>query len=252
MPTSHKRSSRDLVFAAAPTLAATEALFEGVHDAVFCVKDRDRRYVAVNRAFVTRARAADRRAVLGRTAGEVFPPLLAAGYEQQDNLIFATGRAIRDKVEMVTNADGTTGWYLAQKVPITDAAGTVVALAGVSADLRSPVDGDPRLAAVAGAIDAIHRDYAHPLRITDLAAATGLSLGQFERRVAAVLRVSPRQLLTQTRVDAAARALRETDRPLRRLAVDCGFYDQATFCRQFRVATGLTPGQYRAAAAADR
>ncbi len=251
MPTLHKRSSRDLVFAAAPTLAATEALFEGVHDAVFCVKDRDRRYVAVNRAFVGRARVPDRRAVLGRTAGELFPPLLAAGYEQQDDLIFATGRAIRDKVEMVTNADGTTGWYLAQKVPDRPTpAGRVVALAGVSADLRSPVDGDPRLAALAGAIDRIQRDYAEPPpRRATSPAPPRLSLGQLERR----LRGRPPRLPPPT-ADPDPRRRRRPGRsarrrhPLRRRSPSsCGFYDQAQFCRQFRHATGLTPSQYRAA-----
>jgi len=62
-----------------------------------------------------------------------------------------------------------------------------------------------------------------------------------------VLRVSPRQLLTQTRVDAAAKMLRENSLPLQQVAIRCGFYDQALFCRQFRMLTGFTPGQYRAA-----
>ncbi len=247
MPNLHKGSPRDRVFAAAPGLAVTEGLFEGVQDTIFCVKDRERRYVAVNRAFVLRARVANRQALIGHTAAEVFPPLLAAAYEQQDDAVFRTGRAIRDKVEMVTNPDGSTGWYLTQKLPIHDGAGHVVALAAVSADLRSPVDGDPRLAALAGAIERIQRDFGEPLRIAELARSARMSLSQFERRIGAVLGVSPRQLLTQTRVDAAARALRETDTPLNRVAVNCGFYDQAMFCRQFRLATGLTPGRYRAA-----
>ena len=248
MPKLHKAGggSRAAVFAQAPGLDVTEALFEGVHDTIFCVKDADRRYVAVNRAFVLRARVANRQALLGRTAREVFPPRLAAGYEQQDDGVFRTGQAIRDRMEMVTNPDGSTGWYLTHKLPVrAGAAGRVIALVAVSADLRSPVDGDPRLAAVAGAIGRIQRDFGQPLRVQDLARSTGLSVSQFERRVAAVLHVSPRQLLTQTRVDAAARLLRETGLPLRRIAVDCGFYDQAMLCRQFRRATGLTPGQYR-------
>jgi AraC-like DNA-binding protein len=247
MPKMHKDDPRAAVLAAAPGLAVTELLFEGVRDSIFCVKDRHRRYVAVSQAFVLRARVANRAALIGHTAREVFPPLLAAAYEQQDDAVFATGRPIRDKLELITNPDGTTGWYLTQKVPVRDGAGTVIALAAVSTDLRSPVDGDPRLAALGGAIERIQRDFGDPLRIADLARAARMSLSQFERRFAAVLGVSPRQLLTQTRVDAAARALRETAEPLNRIAVNCGFYDQAMFCRQFRAATGLTPGRYRGA-----
>jgi AraC-like DNA-binding protein len=241
--------TREQVFAAVPGLLLTEELFEAVHDRIFCVKNQRRQYISVNTAFAARARAAGKRAVLGRTAREIFPPLLAAGYEQQDDLVFSTGHEIRDKLEMVTNPDGTTGWYLTQKLPVRDGSGNVIALAAVSADLESPVDGDPRLAALAGAIEQIHRDYRRPLRIADLASKAKMSLSQFERRLHAVLRVSPRQLLTRTRVDAAAMALREMSAPIRQIAIDCGFYDQALLCRQFRQATGLTPGQYRATAA---
>jgi transcriptional regulator GlxA family with amidase domain len=121
----------------------------------------------------------------------------------------------------------------------------VIALAGISRDLRSPTEDDPRLAALGGAIATIQRDFAQPLRIEDLARKTGMSLSQFERRMSAVLHLSPRQFLTKTRIEAAAQALRETPAPLGMIAANCGFYDQAMFCRQFRAATGLTPSQYR-------
>jgi AraC-like DNA-binding protein len=240
-------SHRD-IFTAAPGLSAMESLFEGVHDAIFCVKNHRRQYVAVNSAFVARARVPNKAALLGRTAREIFPPLLAAGYEQQDDLVFSTGQEVRDKLEMVTNPDGSTGWYLSQKVPVRNLRGSIIALAGASSDLRSPTDRDPRLAALAGAIDRIQRDFGRQLRIEELATAAKMSLSQFERRVRSVLRVSPRQLLTQTRVDAAARLLRSSELSLQRVAAECGFYDQALFCRQFRELTGFTPGQYRAAA----
>ena len=243
-----KASTRDQVFAAVPGLLLTEELFEGVHDRIFCIKNRRRQYISVNTAFAGRARAPAKSAVLGRTAREIFPPLLAAGYEQQDDLIFSTGHEIRDKLEMVTNPDGSTGWYLTQKLPVRDGSGGVIALAAVSADLQSPVDGDPRLAALAGAIERIHREYGRPLRIANLAAEARMSLSQFERRLHGVLRVSPRQLLTRTRVEAAAVSLRETSLAIRQVAIDCGFYDQAQLTRQFRQVTGLTPGQYRATA----
>jgi AraC-like DNA-binding protein len=187
----------------------------------------------------------NKQALLGKTAREIFSPLLAAGYEQQDDEVFATGHEVRDKVEMVTNPDGSTGWYLASKVPVFDNRGSIIALAGVSFDLRSPTARDPRLGVLGRAIDRIQRGYAGPLRIESLAKSARMSLSQFERRFRAIVGVSPRQLLTQTRVDAAARLLRETSTPLNRIAMDCGFYDQALFSRQFKLATGLTPGEYR-------
>lgn len=236
---------RDEIFSASPGLAAAEKLFESLDDTIFCVKNRRRQYVAANTAFVTRVRLPNRAALLGRTAREIFPALLAAGYEQQDSIVFTTGHEIHDRLEMITNPDGTTGWYVSQKIPVQDLHGSIIALAGISRDLRAPADGDPRIAAVAGAIATIQRDYSQPLRVEDLARRAGMSATQFERRIRAVLRVSPRQFLTKTRIEAAARSLRQTTAPLRDIAHDCGFYDQAMFCRQFRQATGLTPRQYR-------
>jgi AraC-like DNA-binding protein len=250
MPKIYKTASRlgSDIFSASPGLIVTESLFESVNDTIFCIKNLRRQYISANTAFVLRARVVNRAALLGKTAREIFSPLLAAGYEQQDDEVFATGHEVRDKLEMVTNPDGTTGWYLASKVPVKDARGNVIALAGVSCDLRSPTARDPRLGVLGGAIDRIQRDFHQPLRIEQLARAAKMSLSQFERRFRSILRVSPRQMLTRARVDAAARMLRETHSPLQRIAIDCGFYDQALFCRQFRSATGLTPGRYRIAA----
>jgi transcriptional regulator GlxA family with amidase domain len=60
---------------------------------------------------------------------------------------------------------------------------------------------------------------------------------KFERRLSCVLRMSPGQLLTLTSVDAVATAVRETTAPTRQIAIECGFYEQALLCRQFRQAT---------------
>src|SRR5450432_2021106 len=95
-PSITSADSRDEILAAAPGLVVSESLFEGVHDTVFCIKNRRRQYVSVNSAFVARVRAPNKLALLGRTAREVFPPLLAAGYEQQDDLVFSTGQEVRD------------------------------------------------------------------------------------------------------------------------------------------------------------
>ncbi len=222
-----------------------EQLLARADDVVFCIKDRDGRYLAVNDAFLRRVRLGSREALLGRTAREVFPALLAAGYEQQDAQVFARGEALRDRLEMIANADGTAGWFLSDKVPVRDAAGQIVALAGVSRDLHAPAHEDPRLGRLAEAVETMRRDFAEPLRIAALARAAGMSLSRFERLTKGVLRVSPRQFLTQRRIEAAADMLRAGARPLAEVAVECGFGDQPTFSRQFKAATGMSPLAYR-------
>ena len=96
-------------------------------------------------------------------------------------------------------------------------------------------------------LDTLHRDCAKPLRIEKLAQQSGLSWSQFQRRVRGITGLTPRQLLTKSRIEAAAQALLTTDESLSAISFDCGFYDQAAFSRQFKDATGLTPGEYRRA-----
>ncbi len=247
MPSLHKNavlSWRRTLFDQVPGLAAVEALLASAPDLVFCIKDRQHRYLSANAAFLARVGAGEVEVVLGRTARDFFPAPLAKGYEQQDGLVFSTGRAMHDQLEMISKPDGSRGWFLAEKVPVHARDGTIVALAGVSRDLGAD-DVDRRLGPLAIAVDTLRRDFAQPLKITELAAASGLSLSRFERLMRSVLRTSPRQLLTRLRVEAAARELRATDTPLVDVAHGCGFCDQPTFCRQFRAQMGVSPGRYR-------
>ena len=238
---------REEILRAAPGLAAAEELFDALHDVVFCVKDRQRRYVAANDAFIKAVGLRTRAEILGRTARQVFPVHLAANYEQQDELVFSKGVTVRDRLEMATRRDGSIGWFVSQKVPVRDAEGRIVALTGISRDLATPAAKGEALSPVGEALDALHRDFSGAVRIGDLAQKTGLSWSQFQRRVSAMTGLTPRQLLTKARIEAAVEALRGTDASLGDIAVDCGFYDQAAFSRQFRAFTGLSPGEYRRA-----
>ena len=93
----------------------------------------------------------------------------------------------------------------------------------------------------------LHLEEAHttPLPMTELAERAGLSLSSFERQVRRVYGVTPSQLLTRARLGTASRLLRQTDWPVARVAVECGYFDHSAFTRAFRSAVGLTPAQFR-------
>ena len=155
------------------------------------------------------------------------------------------GEETHDRLEMITNPDGSVGWYLSDKVPIRNREGKVIGIAGVSRDLHSTAKNDPRYAKLASVIDHMRTHYEEPLRIGELVAKTELSLSSFERLCRSLLKLSPRQYLTRIRVEAATERLRESDDSLGTIALDCGFCDQSTFCRQFKAITGMTAGDYR-------
>lgn len=239
--------SRHDVLEAAPGLAAAEMLFDSLNDVLFCVKDRALRYVAANTAFVRAAGLSSLNDLLGRSAAELFPPALAAGYGQQDDDVFATGTAVHNRMEMITRPDGAIGWFMSQKVAVRSAAGEIVALAGISRDLSTPAESGGALSPLAETIAVLQKNFAKPMRVMSLARKADLSVSQYERKVRELTGLTPRQILTKARIEAAAAALRDSEQPLKRIALDCGFYDQATFSRQFHAATGATPSEYRRA-----
>ena len=228
-----------------PLVTALNDVFAGVPHVMFCVKDLEGHYLAVNQAFAERAGQAAAGTVLGRTAGDFFPADLVASYEAQDHQVLTTGEPIRNELELILRPDGTRGWYVTTKTRLDDAGGVVVAIVAVSYDLRAAASTDRHHANLQAAIDLARRRYADPLKVADLADAAGLSPTQLERALRKALGVSPKQLLIRTRLDEAMRRLDDTDLTLATIAGECGFYDQSSFTRQFQRAVGMTPGAYR-------
>lgn len=235
------------VFSAAPGLELAVRLFERLRDVVFCVKDVQGRYIAANTAFAQRLGLRHTRDLLGRTARDFFPAQLAAVYEAQDAEVLATGRSVADKPELVFNLDGSLGWYLAHKEPVTDPAGRVVGLVGLSRDLRLAEGQAPRIAAIATTVARLRREFRNPLRIEALARESGLSLDAFERQFRKAVGITAREFLLRVRIEEAAGLLQATRKPLATITAECGFYDQSAFTRHFRQAVGLTPSAYRRA-----
>ncbi|MEW4453770.1 AraC family transcriptional regulator [Bremerella sp. JC817] len=243
----HGLKSRELIFQKLPGIAEAEKLFDALDDVLFCVKDRNLQYIGANDAFIRSAGVRSRSELLGRSAFDLFPQELAACYEQQDEEILANGNGLSDRLEMVTRRDGDIGWFVSQKTLVCDNNGEFLAICGISRDLSLTASApkEKKLDAIAETISLLHENYAQPLRVMELANKAGLSASQFARRVRVMTGLTPRQILTKARVEAAAVALRDTNDALGVIASNCGFYDQASLTRHFKAATGTTPAQYR-------
>lgn len=220
------------------------ALFAELTGVMFCAKDGQGRYTAVNDAFVRRTNQRDRAGVVGRTAGELFVPALAERYEEQDARVLAEGRTLRHELELIRREGGVPGWYLTTKVPVR-AAGAVVGVVSVSEDLRSADETDPAMPALARVVDLVATRLDDPPRLEEMATTAGMSTSALERRMRAVFGLAPTQFVLRARIDRARGLLTTTDAPLAEVALACGFYDQPAFTRQFARLAGETPGQFR-------
>lgn len=222
------------------------ALVEELTSTMFCLKDAQGRYVVVNATFVQRTNERSVRRVIGRTASELFVPELAERYEEQDGQVLATGRPLRNELELIRPLGGAARWYLTAKQPLLNE-GNTVGLVSISQDLGNDTVQDEDMLALGRVVEHIEAHLDGPVRVAELATVAGCGVDALERKVRRAFHRSPGQLVLTARIDRARTLLTRTDTPLARIALECGFSDQAAFSRTFARLTGQTPGQYRKA-----
>ncbi|MCZ4431286.1 AraC family transcriptional regulator [Agrobacterium sp. SOY23] len=94
-------------------------------------------------------------------------------------------------------------------------------------------------------LDYLEANFAHDIRLEDLAREACLSPFHFSRLFREATGFSPHRYVVERRVRAACSLLEAGEHPLAEIAFDCGFGSQANFCRAFLKVTGLTPRRYR-------
>ncbi len=226
--------------------ALNEALFDALPDVVYFVKDALGRYVVVNQTLADRCTHGDKSKLIGRKPSEVFPEALARSYMRQDEQVLHSGRRVDRQLELHVYPGSRAGWCLTTKLPLRDAKGHIVGVAGISRDLNAPDGKAPGYAELASALRHMQRHFAEGLRIEDVASRAGLSVPQLEQKVRRVFQMSPLQLLHKLRLDEATRLLRETTMSLTDIAVETGWCDQSAFTRHFTRYAGISPGKFRA------
>ncbi len=101
---------------------------------------------------------------------------------------------------------------------------------------------DPRIDNV---IAAIHQHIQHPHTITSLASIACLSPTQFKTLFKQQIGQTPKQYLTQMRIERAKALLRHTDTPIGLIAEQVGYQDFSAFSRRFQQITGQPPRAWR-------
>jgi AraC family transcriptional regulator len=84
------------------------------------------------------------------------------------------------------------------------------------------------------------------IKLADLAALLDMSQFHFSHLFKQAIGTSPYQYLLQQRVERAKHLLKQSDRLIAEIALDCGFNSHSHLSKQFRQLTGITPKAYRA------
>ncbi|MFD1542106.1 AraC family transcriptional regulator [Nonomuraea guangzhouensis] len=99
--------------------------------------------------------------------------------------------------------------------------------------------------AIGAALNAIHRDPAHPWTVQELGGEAGLSRAAFSRRFTTLIGQPPLTYLTWWRLARAARLLRESEDSLSEISSRVGYTSEFAFANAFKREYGTPPGRYR-------
>jgi AraC family transcriptional regulator len=95
-------------------------------------------------------------------------------------------------------------------------------------------------------LEYINEHLERDIRLADLAQLLDISQFHFSHLFKQSIGTSPYQYLLQQRVERAKQLLKQTDRSIMDIALECGFNSHSHLSKQFRQFTGMTPKVYRA------
>lgn len=218
-------------------------LLPGMH---FWIKDRKGRFISANQAFLAHLGMADIGSLKGRSDFDVSRAELAREYVRDDEIVLASGKSLKDIMEIVHDRDGSVSWYSTTKVPLRNDSGEIWGTAGFTRKVKDISSEPPPRDPLEAVADYMRERFADPISMLRLAEISGVSLAQFERKFRRTYHASPLRYLNQIRLRAACQLLSHTEMRIRDVAMNSGFADQGYFARQFHRAQGMSPREYRA------
>ena len=240
-------------FARAAGAGSLVALFTSLPHTYFFAKDRQGRFVAANHLFLDNHGLTEEREAIadrllrerGKTDRDFHPPVLAEAYMAEDERVMSSGRPLPGQLWMVPHRRGVPRWYICTKVPICDAAGRVIGVAGAMERVNDPAVLSRYCAELMPVIRHVEERFHGSVSMAEMARLAGLSPTHFNRRFRQLLRMTPTAYLRAVRVQRARTLLATTRKSLAEIAALTGFTDQSHFTKRFRQTTGLTPDAYR-------
>jgi AraC-like DNA-binding protein len=228
------------------------SLFDSVPGAYFFVKDRESRFMDGSRSFARTLGADSMEALIGKTDYDISPDFLADAFYADDQKVMASAEPIYNRIELVPAGDGSLDWLCTSKIPLFGHDGAVVGLAGVARMIRDSDElyaDHPEMHRI---VDYVREHYRRKISVSDMAAVAGISVSSQERLFKKTFGLTPLMYLRKTRLNAACKSLRETDKNLSHIAEECGFNDQTNMTRAFRLELKITPLRYRRRFSEDR
>jgi len=221
-------------------------LFEALPEVMFWIKDQAGVIIFANRACAEVLRASPEDLV-GQTDHDLYPRAMAEVYQDDDETVFRTGKAMHNKLELLTRPGGAIEWRMASKIPLFDLNDVVIGTAGISKRLehgKGPPLPTPHRA-ISELIDHVNEHLEEHLTVQDLAARAGMSVSSLERRFKQYLGTTPKRYLVRARIAAACDRLLNTTLSVGQIASSLTYQEHASFTRAFVSVMHMSPKDYR-------
>lgn len=219
-------------------------IFDLLPDILFWIKDHHHRFLYANKAFIEHQGVKSLDQVIGKTDYDFAPAHIAKQFIQDDEKILA-GQRVTERLEMNIGTDGKFAWYSTSKRPLTNSQNTIVGSYGVTRHLEKHAMALTGLEAVQSPVNFIKENYHRQFSIEELADVAHLSVSALERRFKKHLKKTPKQFITELRLEKARRLLVETAIPIADVGERSGFADHSYFSKQFKRLFGELPSEFR-------
>jgi sigma-B regulation protein RsbU (phosphoserine phosphatase) len=124
--------------------AILRLLMENIPDRIY-FKDRQSRFVRVNRAHAKWLGAASPEAVVGKTDFDFFARDHATAAYTEEQRIIESGQPLLGEIQFITRQDGRTAWGSTSKLPWRDASGRIIGTFGLTRDVTAAKQAEEKL-----------------------------------------------------------------------------------------------------------
>jgi len=213
-------------------------------DILFWVKDTNSRVVHANQCFLDHIGIESLEKVIGLTDFDFAPEHIAKQFIEDDKWVIK-GRTVTDRLEMNIVGSGEIFWFVTSKRPLYDEHGEIIGSYGTSRNLEKTSISMSGMHALKIPVAYINAHYMQKITLPELAKVSFLSVSALERRFKKYLRKTPKQHISDVRLENARRMLVESNSSIAVIAEKSGFPNPSYFSRRFQIKFGELPSVFR-------
>ena len=219
-------------------------LLDVLPDTLAWLKDTDGKFVHTNKLFFQRFGFTLPEQMIGKTDFDLSPKYMADEYVKDDFLVLSEG-VTTERLELINKYHEPATWFLTSKWPVYNLQHEIIATFGTSRHLNKAEISITPFRELNIPIEYIRKHFTEAITVVELAEISHLSISALERRFKKHLGKTPRQYITEVRLEHARHLLLETNKPLADIAQATCFSDHSHFTRAYTKHFSNSPSQDR-------